>query len=679
MKSVIWLLFFIILSSGAAMAKKTTDKAFIDGKVIEQAVKELVAKYGETEKPRIERGLKQIASLWKESDGKPVEFLSFCVNNYLPEGKNLDKVFDRLSQNFETIGGYFTRMMVDVRKPLDLDIYELLDIDEIFAGYSPMAHLKDDFFANKLAFHIILNFPAYTLAEKESLGDKWTSRLWAYARLGDIFTSRVPADVQQGITEAITNADAYIASYNIFVGYLVDEKGKTFFPKDKKLITHWNLRDELKSQYSQGADGLIKQKYLYEVMKRIITQEIPESVINSNKYTWNPFANKVFDNGKEIPFKSEPNTRYQKLLTNFMAVKQEDKYSPQYPTYIKRKFEQEMEIPQEQVEKLFIDFVSSPTIRKVGAIIKQRLGRDLQPFDIWYDGFKARSSISEAELDKVTKAKYPDRKAFAGDLPNIMVKLGFSAEKARKISDLIEVEPSRGPGHALGAEMKSMKSYLRTRIGKDGMDYKGYNIAVHEFGHNVEQTITIHDVDYFMLKGVPNTAFTEAWAFVFQKRDLELLGIKDENVNKKHLLALDNLWSTYEIMGVSLVDMNVWKWLYQNPDANEQQLKDAVISIAKDVWNKYYADVFGIKDQPILAIYSHMIDNPLYLCAYPIGHVIEFQMEKYIEGKNLAEQMQRMLSQGRLIPQLWMKGAVGSGLSTKPSLDAAEEALKFIK
>ncbi len=679
MKSRIWLLLVILLlCSGVAMAKKTTEKSYIDGKTLSQAVSNLATKYGNAEKSRIERGTAQAAALWKESDGKPEDFIRFCTDNYKPTGSELDQLFARLSQNFETIGGYFTRMIVDIRKPLDLDIYDMLDVDEIFAGYSPMAHLKDDFFANRLAFHIILNFPAYSLAEKESMGATWTSKQWAYARMGDLFTSRVPADILQRITEAITNADAYIAAYNIYVGFLVDENGKTYFPKEKKLITHWNLRDELKSQYSQG-DGLQKQKFIYEVMKKIITQEIPEVVINSNKYTWNPFRNKVFEGGKEISFKPEQNTRYKKLLTNFQAVRQEDKYSPQYPTYIKRKFEQEMEIPQEQVEKLFIDFVSSTSVRKVGALIKQRLGRELQPFDIWYDGFKARSSVNEADLDKITKSKYPDRKAFAADLPNIMVKLGFTAENARRISQLIEVEPSRGPGHALGAEMKSMKSYLRTRIGKDGMDYKGYNIAVHEFGHNVEQTITLHDVDYFMLKGVPNTAFTEAWAFVFQKRDLELLGKKDENPNKKHMLALDNLWATYEIMGVSLVDMNVWKWLYDHPEANEQQLKEAVISIAKDIWNKYYADIFGVKDQPILAIYSHMIDNPLYLSAYPIGHVIEFQIEKYIENKNLAEQMQRMLSQGRIVPQLWMKGAVGSGLSTQPSLDAAEEALKFIK
>ena len=107
-------------------------------------------------------------------------------------------------------------------------------------------------------------------------------------------------------------------------------------------------------------------------------------------------------------------------------------------------------------------------------------------------------------------------------------------------------------------------------------------------------------------------------------------------------------------------------------------MKDQVIIIAKDVWNKYFADVFGAKDQPILAIYSHMIDNPLYLSAYPLGHLIEFQMEQQIKGKNLADEMIRICTQGRLTPQLWMKQAVGSKLSGEPTLKAAEEALKVI-
>jgi oligoendopeptidase F len=178
-----------------------------------------------------------------------------------------------------------------------------------------------------------------------------------------------------------------------------------------------------------------------------------------------------------------------------------------------------------------------------------------------------------------------------------------------------------------------------------------------------------------MLNGVPNTAFTEAIAFLFQARDLELLGMAEGGSNKQDMTALSNLWSAYEIMGVSLVDMNVWEWMYNNPNATKKELHEAVVRIAKEVWNKYYADVFGVKDSPILAVYSHMVTSPLYLSAYPVGILIHFQIEQYIQDKNLAKEISRMLENGRVTPQHWMKQAVGEKLSNEPLLKAADKAI----
>ena len=446
-----------------------------------------------------------------------------------------------------------------------------------------------------------------------------------------------------------------------------------------KLISHWNLRDELKANYNKGDEGLVKQQMVYNVMLHIIDQSIPDSVINNPKFQWNPVSNKLFKDGKEITATPEPNKRYEIFLNNFKAMKAMDQYTPLYPTYILRAFDQGMEIKQEQVEKLFTDLCSSPEVKKVGALISKRLGRPLQPFDIWYDGFKARSTMNQDELDKITRTKYPDPKAYEADIPNMLIKLGFKPEMAKEIASHITVDPARGSGHAWGAQMKGDKAHLRTRIAKAGMDYKGYNIAVHEMGHNVEQTISLYMVDNYMMQGVPNTAFTEALAFIFQKRDLFLLGKKDNDPDKEALSALDQFWMSYEIMGVSLVDMTVWKWLYENPNATTEQLKEKVISTAKDVWNTYYADVFGVKDCPLLAIYSHMIDNPLYLPNYPVGHLIDFQIDEYLKGRNFADEIVRIYSSGRMIPQLWMKNAVGSEISIKPMLDATDKALGKIK
>ena len=683
MRTYILNLIVLVFLSGCIMkennnSSNATPSELISKDLIGKTITEMTGTFGSDNNFRISKGVNQVAALWRTEDGSSDEFTKFCSENFISDKVELKTVFDKLSNYFEIINGNFHKIDVGLKENLHLEIGEIDNIDKLFGGYSVSSHLNDDLYKNKIAFYVSLNFPTFNLEEKTNLSSQWTMLDWAYARMGDIFTTRVLAELYQNLSQSFTNSDNYISEYNIYMGRLIDDEGIKLFPADMKLITHWGLRDELKSNYN-SENGLKKQRMIYSVMKNIISQNIPETVINTDKYDWNPDQNKLFENGDEITFTSEPDTRYVQLLNNFKAVKAIDKYDPNYPDFIKRSFDGGMEISKEDVENLFIEFISSPQVKQVAELIKKRLGRDLEPFDIWYDGFKSRSSINEEDLDKIVSAKYPDRKAFEADLFNILIKMGFTVDQAEFISAKIQVDPSRGAGHAWGAEMRDDKSRLRTRIGKDGMNYKGYNIAVHEFGHNVEQTITLHNVDYYMLHGVPNTSFTEAIAFLFQHNDLNLLGFVNKESSQTSMDVLDNFWAAYEIMGVSLVDMGVWEWLYKNENATASQLKEAVTRIATEVWNKYYSDVFGVEDQPILAIYSHMIDNPLYLSNYPMGHIIDFQIESFTHGKNMAEEITRMLRNGRLTPQVWMQRAVGNKISTKPLLDATSEALEVVK
>ena len=652
---------------------------FIPDATTENVIAHLKDSLGEDHAFRMERGVRQVAALWREQDGSAEDFAQFCFTSFVADTAALSTLFSTLERNFEVINGYYHKMDVELKAPLQLEGPELTPVDMLFGSYNASAHLTDDLYANKIAFLTALNFPFYTLEEKTKLGAQWSRKEWAYARMGDRFISRVPASVQQDISKTVTEADAYISDYNIFMGNLRNEQEEQLFPDNMKLISHWGLRDELKSNYADPERGLEKQRMIYRVMQRIVDQSIPLQVINSDAYTWNPETNEIFYEENIVAATPEDTRRYEVFLKNFHAMRQLDAYSPHYPTQLARAFDGTMEVSQKDVEALFVALLSSPQVKEVAAFISSRLGRELEPFDIWYNGFKSGEGIPEEELTAITSKKYPDKAALEKDLPNILVKLGWHHEKAKKITSLITVDASRGAGHAWGAEMRNDVARLRTRIGENGMDYKGYNISVHEFGHNVEQTITMNDVDYYMLNGVPNTSFTEAVAFLFQKRDLELLGLKNPNPEDEYYLALDNFWSSYEIMGVSLVDIRVWEWLYANPDATPAQLKEAVIRIAKEVWNSYYAEVLGGEDEMLLGIYSHMIDYPLYLPNYPMGHLIAFQIEQQVKGKNMASEIERMLTQGRIIPQLWMRNAVGLPISVEPLLQAVEEALQVLR
>jgi len=677
----------IITISFIFMTLITPSKAqFIFEHTQNKVIQELTAKskmYPEL----IKRGVNQIAMLWSHTDGTEKDFYNFCMENFCKTPEEKEQLFYRLADNFETILGHNNRVTLELLRPTQVTGYKPLPIDDIFATYDVNAHFSDDMFANKIAFIIALNFPHLTLEEKENNGEKWSYTHWGYVRLGDYFYSRVPANLKQNISTALANADNYIANYNVPMWLIQDSQGRVHWSHGKKLISHWGLRDELKAAYAENERGLVKQHVIYGVMKAIINQTIPMEIMKENSdYQWRPVSNKTYlQNVVEIETTPEPNTRYQHLLNVFNAISATDKYYAGGSTYISRTFENDLEMTLPDVEKLFTTLLASPQVKQVAEIISKRLGRKLYPFDIWYDGFKSRSSVNQEQLDKDVRNKYPDVAAFQKDLPQILIKLGFTPEKAKYICSFIQVDPSVGAGHAWGAEMKSDKSMLRTRF-VDGMDYKGYNIGIHEFGHNVEQTISLHDVHNYFLKGVPNTAFTEALAFTFQQKDLELLDYENNDEMSEYLNTLDAFWSCYEIMGVSLVDIKVWQWMYENPGTDANRLKYAVIDIAKQVWNQYYAPVFGILDQPILAIYSHMIDAPLYLSAYPIGHIIDFQIGNYLKEKNLGTEVSRMYALGRLTPKLWMQRAVGSQItntelfeSTGIAIQKINETMKPIK
>jgi len=651
---------------------------------------ELVAKYRDAQKPRISTGLHQVVEFWRPEDGDIAVFEDFVRANFAGDQASLDTLFDRFQRLLEQLDGHMHEIAREFRNQQDLDLGPVRPYDEVFGGYDPAAHVLDDFFQNKLAFTILLNFPVTTLEERINEGPKWTRRQWAETRLAQRFAKRIPADVTLAIARAAAESDNYIAGYNIWMHHLVDDKGQRLFPPKMRLLSHWNLRDEIKADYADQQNGLAKQRTIQQVMERIITQSIPQVVVDNPHVDWNPWTNEVkratandapspAPANLKVTNSPEPSTRYAMLLETYRAARLADPYSPTAPSLIERRFNEDREIPEELLQDMLERVVSSPLVPQVASLIQSRLGRPLEPFDIWYSGFRPGSKYSETQLDEIVAKKYPNAEAYRGDIPSLLKKLGFPPDRAQYIAEHIIVDPARGSGHAMGAEMRSEKAHLRTRIEKAGMNYKGYNVAVHEMGHNVEQTLSLNDVDYTLLQGVPNTAFTEALAFVFQGQDMALLGLAQPDAQSEALKTLNDFWGTYEIAGVALVDMSVWHWMYDHPEAAPEELRAATLEIAKDKWNRFFAPVFGKKDVVLLAVYSHMIDSFLYLPDYPIGHLIAFQIEEQVKKTgSIGPEFERMAKMGRVTPDLWMEHATGKPVGADALLAATEAALKQV-
>ncbi len=656
--------------------EKKPEAKMIDIKERTELTNVLVRKFGEENRDRLETGVKQVCDFWRAEDGDLATLKQFCLDNFISDQAELLKAFEHIEKTFETMSGVLVELNRDLRWYMDVPTGPILPIDYLLANFNLGSHVEDDLYATKIAFFVLLNYKVYTLEEILAEGAEWDRQKWAEVRLAQKFTSRIPAQYNQKRYEAYTAADNYITNYNIYMHNLLTEDEQRLFPEGLKLIAHWGLRDELKAQY-QLSDGFPRQKLIYEVMLKIINQEIPKIVIDNPAVDWNVAKNTV--SGVSSDNSPEPDTRYARWLGVFQGERACDPYYLISRSQIDRRFNEDREIPEDIVRQLFVDVLTAPELKQTARLISKRLGRELEPFDIWYNQFRAKSQYTEAELDKITQVKFPTAESFKMQLPEILMKLGFDRNTANFLQTKIEVDPARGSGHAMGAARRSDNAHLRTRVTENGMDYKGYNIALHELGHCVEQVFSLNKVDHTLLQGVPNTAFTEAFAFVFQKRDLDVLGLSEKDPQSEHLAALNDLWQTAEIAAVALVDMDAWHWLYEHPEATPKEFEQAVIDIAKRVWNEYYYPVIGKKDSEILAIYSHMIDSGLYLPDYPLGHLISFQIEQYIKGKNLAREMERMCVQGRISPIYWMEGAVGAKLSAEPMISAAYEALKVVQ
>jgi len=495
----------------------------------------------------------------------------------------------------------------------------------------------------------------------------------------DRFALRVPAELQQETTRAFNAAEVYISGYTILMDRVMTWDGRRIFPDGLRLLTHWGLRDELKGNYADGADGLEKQRLIQTIMERIVRQEIPAAVRSNPDLRWAPETNDVRPVNDAPPRSDladrEPDTRYARLLDVFHALRAIDPYAPTAPTFIQRRFDLGRQMPEREVEALLVSILDAPEVGRVARRVAERLGRPLEPFDLWYTGYLPRASRREEELDATVQQRFPNLEAFQAAIPEILVELGFAPARAGWLAERIVVDPARGSGHASGAQRREDKAHLRTRVPAGGMNFQGYNVAMHELGHNVEQVFSLNAIDYWPLNGVPNTAFTEAFAFTFQGYDLAVLGLGSEGEEARRHEAINSLWMTTEIAGVSLLDMKIWNWLYAHPRATPAETREAVLAAAREVWNRWFAPHYGVRDVEILAIYSHIVNAAMYLPDYAIGHIVAFQLAEWLRHAPFGEEVERIMRLGRLTPDAWMRAAVNGPVSADPLLAAARAAL----
>lgn len=669
----------------------------ISRETVKTVIHNLIKTHGETHCFRIERGINRTASFWRLRDGSEEDFKTFCKTHFIADKTLLDETLKRLERNFEAIKGNFYRISHTFLGPLELPSLKKLPVDRLFLAYWPDAHMQEDLFRAKVAFAVILNFPHYSLEEKEKLGGKWSRLQWAMANAGDLFTSRVPAEINGKLADFGAEIDEYFSSYHLYPGNLLGRDNKTLFEIKEKKIFHWGPRDMIQAAYHRpGAEE--KQDLIYRAMLRVIDQTVPAKVISNPDVLWSPYTNKVYkkEKGKKsdskignlVPVVSssegfEGGKRYEFILRNFRAQALLDPYYPGMSSEIDRQFRLQRRMPEEVVERVLKQLLTSPQAVRLGKWLEKKIERKLKPYDLFYDGFLAGAQRDMAPIDKLLAKKYPDVHAFQADMPGILRRIGFPAEMADAVTGKILVQQTDAVPHGGWREMKDDVSYVRIPVPSGGMDYKTYHMALHEYGHDMQLALSLDGMDYYFLKDLPADAFSESFAMILEVQANWLLGIKEDR-QTEDMKVLRAFWRAYTNSGPALLEMKMWHWMYDHPEASVSQFQAASLRMAKEIWNTYYAPVFHEKDVPLLLVYTHLVRGVLYFAEYPMGEAIAFQIKEYFKkkrgdksgDKSIGREIIRMCRIGALTPDLWMQKAVSSDISVLPLQNAIREVLK---
>lgn len=660
----------------------------------DEAIRQLTERHGAAEEDRIRAGVARVASRWTDRDGDASALTGFCTGSFVPE-RDRRRLLARIELALEYVGGHLYEMRRHLRRWSDLrdelaaertagPAFEQGDgslqfADDLLATFDPAPDISEESYRQRLAFLTLLNCERPTLEEMLRDGPNWSVDRWAEARVGQHFGPRIPKEINDQARAVSHRCNSWVSRFHIPVGSLRDVRGGGHFEPGRKLLAHWLVREEIKAGYNDPdrERGLRKQRALAWVMARHIDGSIPEPIMTgASDAPWDPQANTV---GGATVDATVGLARYDHWIQQRDLAFTVDRHHPEHPTAIARKCELDREIPERDVERLLIDLLAAPVRRDLAAFLRSRLGRPLEPFDIYVDEFADARPADE--MNALVRAIAPDAATLERKLPEILRGLGFPAADADFLGTRIRVEIAKGSGHAMRPQLPEYGAWLRTSSLENELGWDGFDTAMHELGHTLEQLVSTHFVPRPALRGVPNTACTEAFAFLYQSLGKRVLGAAsaEDEARTFDVDAVQTLASACQIAGPALLELRVWNWIYRNPGASAHSLRAHVLSVAESLWSEYYRADFGEDPYRILASYQHMIAHPLYLPDYPLGHIISHQVRSHLRSRDLATETRRICSIGALTPDLWMRRAVGSGIDVAPLVNDAAAALRRMR
>ncbi|MFM7806846.1 MAG: hypothetical protein ACKPEA_02815 [Planctomycetota bacterium] len=417
----------------------------LDAAATRNAIEAVVARHGAASRAAAERGVRQVAARWTAEDGDATALAEFCAGHFVADAAARAQLLDRLERAMITVSGHLYEIRRDLRWWTDVRTDTCAGVDDVLAKFDPAPDLSDQLYRQRIGFLALLNFPRSDLAEMLKEGGAWSVDRWAESRLAQSFGPRIPSALSDRARRVGHEASVFVSGFHVPVETLVDASGARWLPAGRKLLAHWLVREEVKANYGDPANGLARQRALMWVMARHIDGTIPASVMDgSNTLDWDSERNTLA--GKLATNLHGPQ-RYRHWLAHRDLAFEFDRLYPEAPTAIARKFDLDREIPETEVERLLTDLLGHPVMTQAAAWLRKRLGRELEPQDIYFEDI---AEVKPAEeMNAAVKRMFPDEKAFERKLPEVLKGLGFKPDEAEFLGSRIRVEIARGSGHAM--------------------------------------------------------------------------------------------------------------------------------------------------------------------------------------------------------------------------------------
>lgn len=673
---------------------ETQGEAHLAPPDLEAIAGRIAAPLDTSERERLAAGVARVAERWTDADGDRSTFESFCAEYFVVGEDDRRRLLDRFEILLTSVHGHLYEIARTRRRWVDLQGESVAGFDDLVATFDPAPDLSEEWYRQRVAFIALLNFERPSLRTMLDSGSEWSGDEWAAARVGQAFGPRIPRELGDRGRAIDHRANRFVDGFHVPVGGVVDADGRRPFEADKRLVAHWLIREAIVSRYGDP-DGLPAQRAIAWVMRRHVDGTIPAALMEggtrgktrgesggdsrndsaSDPPPWDPAANTLDGRAISVDQTIGPG-RYAIMLDHFELARAYDRHYPMYPTALARTFELHREIETDTVEAVLIELLEAPVRRDLATAMVQRLGRPLESHDVYFHDLAGRPSSDD--LDARVAERFPTVESVQAQLPDILRTIGFEPELADFLGSRVQVELARGAGHAVPPGMPEYGAWLRTNGRPGGLDWDGFEIGMHELGHNIEQLCSVHFVPRPMLQRVPNSACSEAFAFLFQSQARRIAGLADEaGVEAAGREAtLRTMLDACQISGPALVELRAWRWMYSQPSTpTPEALRDTVLHLADEVWRTYYADHFGPDPYALLGAYQHMVGYPLYLSNYVLGHVMSEQVRAHVMERDLASETVRICGIGSLTPEAWLEQAVGTGLRPDALIDGAAAAL----